>query len=320
MATSTIHIGRLPDNILLEILSYLPVKDRCISGRVCRRWRKIVADNSLWRHVDLLPYKLNLHKMWKIIRAHLSECLQTLRIASMYFHSKTRAEVKPALSLAMLKDLQERCPSLAWLHLEPGRVTEIPNASLLPSSLTHLTLRKCFWEPHWLKGSAEHFSNLVYLDLSNTVRVDNHDMKDIGQFTQLRTLKLDNCYRLSEPGLQEIAKTLTSLTSLSLQCCDTTDLVVHHMARHLTALRDVDLSGSKSLTESCLPSLVEGLTDLEQLSLNNCKNITANALMPLQESTSLRRISLVHVDAPILESDVAPWRENMPHCTINIAV
>ena len=217
----------------------------------------------------------------------------------------------------MLEELRGRCPGLTWLHLEPGNVTNLPSATLLPATLTHLTLRRSTWQPRWLKDCADHFPSLVHLDLTDTVRVDNHDMKDIAQFTQLRTLRLDNCYRLGEQGLQEIAKALTSLTSLSLRGCDSSDLVVHHIGRHLTSLQDLDLSGSKSLTESCLPMLA-GLAKLEELLLNECRNLTVNAFVALRASCSLRKMSLVLKDDAISEDDVVHWRNEMPKCTILI--
>lgn len=316
METGTTHFDRVPDNIVLDILSYLSVKDRCVSGRVCRRWRKIVLDNSLWRHVNLLPYQVELRKLWKLVRAHLSDRLQTLRVRGV-LDTKTH-EVKPPLSESMLEEVCSRCPKLWWLHMEPGSITNITSATLLPSSLTHLTLRRCTWQPRWLSGCHGHFSQLVYLDLSDTVRVDNYDMKDVANFTSLRTLKLDNCYRLSEQGLKEIVQNLTQLTSLSLRGCNTSDLVIHHLSRHLTALEDLDLSGSKSLTESSLPGLVEGLPSLKCLKVDNCVNLTVKAFSALCCSTSLRTVSLVLKESGLTEESVRPWREKMPLCTIVI--
>uniref|UniRef100_A0A8C5VJS9 F-box and leucine rich repeat protein 12 n=1 Tax=Microcebus murinus TaxID=30608 RepID=A0A8C5VJS9_MICMU len=45
--------AELPDSVLLEIFSYLPVRDRIRISRVCHRWKRLVDDRWLWRHVDL---------------------------------------------------------------------------------------------------------------------------------------------------------------------------------------------------------------------------------------------------------------------------
>ena len=194
------------------------------------------------------------HTSWTCARCeswYELTCLRTLRIRGLR-DTKTH-EVKPPLSERMLEELRGRCPALSWLYTW--------NLEMWPTCLVQPFCQGPWptwpwgswstWQPRWLKDCANHFTNLVYLDFTDTVRVDNHDMKDIAHFTKLHTLMLDNCYRLSEQeGLQEIVKALTLLTSLSLRGCDTSDLVVHHIGRHLTALQYLDLSGSKSLTES----------------------------------------------------------------------
>ncbi|XP_014451620.2 S-phase kinase-associated protein 2 isoform X2 [Alligator mississippiensis] len=50
-------LDALPDSLLLEILSQLPLRERLRGARVCRRWCRLVQDKVLWRHVDLTPYE-----------------------------------------------------------------------------------------------------------------------------------------------------------------------------------------------------------------------------------------------------------------------
>ncbi|EDL25117.1 F-box and leucine-rich repeat protein 12, isoform CRA_d [Mus musculus] len=52
----------LPDLVLLEIFSYLPVRDRIRISRVCHRWKRLVDDRWLWRHVDLTLYTYEVHR------------------------------------------------------------------------------------------------------------------------------------------------------------------------------------------------------------------------------------------------------------------
>uniref|UniRef100_A0A8C2MMQ1 F-box and leucine-rich repeat protein 12 n=1 Tax=Cricetulus griseus TaxID=10029 RepID=A0A8C2MMQ1_CRIGR len=52
----------LPDLVLLEIFSYLPVRDRIRISRVCHRWKRLVDDRWLWRHVDLTLYTVCVHR------------------------------------------------------------------------------------------------------------------------------------------------------------------------------------------------------------------------------------------------------------------
>ena len=58
--------------------------------RVCKRWGRVTKDNKFWRHVDLRPYKLDIGKMWKIIRKHFSHVLLTLRMRGYMDRGKYR--------------------------------------------------------------------------------------------------------------------------------------------------------------------------------------------------------------------------------------
>ncbi|XP_073778507.1 uncharacterized protein isoform X2 [Danio rerio] len=46
-----------PENILIDILSYLSVQALVRNSRVCRRWQQLVKDQRLWRCVDLSSLK-----------------------------------------------------------------------------------------------------------------------------------------------------------------------------------------------------------------------------------------------------------------------
>uniref|UniRef100_A0A8C5SDJ3 F-box domain-containing protein n=1 Tax=Laticauda laticaudata TaxID=8630 RepID=A0A8C5SDJ3_LATLA len=46
-------LSSLPDSLLLQIVVWLPPRDRVGVARVCKRWHRLVRDRFLWRHVDL---------------------------------------------------------------------------------------------------------------------------------------------------------------------------------------------------------------------------------------------------------------------------
>ncbi|XP_031159163.1 aurora kinase B isoform X2 [Sander lucioperca] len=48
-----------PENILIDVLSYLSVRELVRAGRVCKRWKRLVKDQRLWRFVDLTAWKGN---------------------------------------------------------------------------------------------------------------------------------------------------------------------------------------------------------------------------------------------------------------------
>lgn len=281
------NIEQLPDNIILEILSYLSVKDLCISGRVSRRWRRIARDNSLWRHVDLLPYRLVPQRIWKVIRTHLSECLLTLKIKG-FVDTGLPNQKKHSLTNAMLQDIKERCPNIRELHLH-GCNTEILDVSLLPVSIKSLTIASSSWQPRWLKQAD--LSNLVYLNLNESVRVDNFDLDDIIKCSNLKKLVLEKCYRISDPGFQKIATNLTNLEELDLSGTQCSDLALHHFSRHLVNLRTLVLKRCNNITNSGLFTLVTGLKKLECLDVTKCKQVSKTGITQCKDnSKSLKEI------------------------------
>ncbi|XP_034240533.1 uncharacterized protein LOC117644924 [Thrips palmi] len=60
----------LPDAVLLQILSWLPVEDLLRAARVCRRWRKLTARPEAWRRADVVVTSSTCKKqMWLLERA-----------------------------------------------------------------------------------------------------------------------------------------------------------------------------------------------------------------------------------------------------------
>ncbi|OWF41271.1 F-box/LRR-repeat protein 12-like [Mizuhopecten yessoensis] len=305
-----VNINHLPENILLEILSYLSVKDLCRTGSVCRSWRRVVRDNTLWRHVDLLPYRLNLQKMWKVIRAHFSECLLTMKVRG-FVDSGGRKQKKPSLSDAMLRDLGERCPNICDLHLHMCKTDNI-SAGNLPGSLTRLVLHGCSWQPRWLKGNENNLKNIVDLDLSCCCRVDSFDMHDIGNWTRMKTLKLNGLYRLNEKGIKHVATSLPLLERLELSYTQCTELAVHHISRHLKNLRHLNMSNCSLLNDSAVETLSSGLQKLEYLDLKSNSRLTISGLSSLK---ACKRLSVLVFDFND-DTEKQLLQAELPNCTI----
>ncbi|KAM6952469.1 aurora kinase B-like isoform 3-T3 [Lycodopsis pacificus] len=53
------NLDYFPENILIDVLSYLSVRELVRAGRVCKRWNRLVKDQRLWRFVDLTAWKGN---------------------------------------------------------------------------------------------------------------------------------------------------------------------------------------------------------------------------------------------------------------------
>ncbi|XP_064606850.1 F-box/LRR-repeat protein 12-like [Liolophura sinensis] len=295
MASSQASLSALPDNILLEILSYLPVKELCMAGRVCRRWRRVVRDNSLWRHVDLSSYSLNLQQMWKVIRTHFSPVLLSFQIKGYCPNSKTSGPTrrkKQVLSSAMLRELKDRCPSIQTLCLYHCFTKNI-DAVDLPSSLSTLVIKKSIWEPKWLELVLKKntLPNLTHLDVSDCVRFDHIDLQQISTSgLNLQVLKMNGCYRIKEKGFTCLSHGMPTLKILELSDVNLTPLACHHIGRNLNQLKHINLQKNGGLTDDCLAAVISATTELEFLDISHCDRITNKGLQFLIKLKKLKTL------------------------------
>ncbi|XP_061182468.1 F-box/LRR-repeat protein 12-like [Saccostrea echinata] len=282
-------ISDLPENLLLKIFGYLPVKELCIIGRVCRQWRRIVRDNSLWRHVDLLNYRLDLKKMWKVIRSHLSECLISIKVKGFMDTGKPKSGAH-SLSDAMLNDLKDRCPNLEEIHLKNCNTTNL-NPKLFPSTLVKLTLENCAVQPGLMKNFSQDLPQLLFLNVSGTVRFDDIELSYLCQAEQLKVLIIVNgCYCVSVESLSKIAQNLKNL--LELELADTgikntnqnLELAVHHMTRNLSSLQHLNFKGCASLSPVILQNLLSGLKKLKILNIACCSDVKYTSLVSMEQN------------------------------------
>ncbi|XP_041358086.1 F-box/LRR-repeat protein 12-like isoform X2 [Gigantopelta aegis] len=231
--------------------------------------------------------------MWKVLRAHFSECLLTFRLRGFLDPSGTKWK-KHSLSDAMLGELRDRCPRIKSLHLEQCNTDNL-TSDKLPSSLTQLTLRNCSWQPRWLKPSDQILSNLKHLDLSQTTRVDNFDAEDISTFSSLEELKLNSCYRVGETGLEKLTK-LSRLRELEISGTGCTDMALHHICRHLGDLRRLNISKCTKFTGSSIQNIGLSLKCLEYLNVSECTQLNLAWLQCLSGCSKLREIDVSGVN------------------------
>ncbi|XP_005091874.1 F-box/LRR-repeat protein 12 [Aplysia californica] len=284
-------INQFPEALVLEILRYLPVKERCIAGRVCKRWRRIVSDNSLWRHVDLLQYRLDLPRMWKVLRAHFSPCLLTMKVKG-FAHAASRKRKKMSVSDSMMKELSFRCPNLTVLHLHDCN-TENLSFDSLPCSITSLSITSSSWTPRWFKDKHDHLPSMHTLNLTSTIRLDRFDLEDIALMSGLKKLSLCGCYRVRGSDIEVVAKKLVNLESLNLSSTNIDDLGIHHITHNLVNLRELFLDSCEVISDASLASIGVCLTKLYMLDISHADKVTMEGLKALFRLDKLKFVTFV---------------------------
>ena len=100
MATKLIE--KLPESILLNIFHCFAFKDLGRVAMVCRKWRRIAYDHSLWRDADLRGLDLTEKSLALIDR--ISPVVSTMNISGC------------ALTVAFITAIAEKCVSLKTLR------------------------------------------------------------------------------------------------------------------------------------------------------------------------------------------------------------
>ena len=91
--------NQLPTEIILKIFGYLSLKDLCRTARfdfryklatffsncffksVCKSWRRIAHDETLWYHIDLSKLEvIDLKRLWKLIRQPYASRAKSIEI------------------------------------------------------------------------------------------------------------------------------------------------------------------------------------------------------------------------------------------------
>ncbi|CAH2273641.1 F-box LRR-repeat 12 [Pelobates cultripes] len=306
----------LPDNVLLEVLGFLSVRDLIRSGRVCKRWKRLVMDKTLWRYVDLTPYKLNSKILWHLVRHCIGTNLQTLKVKGL-LNSVSKQEF---LTPAVLQVIEKRYSSLEKLHLEETNLRSL-SYECFPSSLKTLELFQCEIPLTWFRTSQsknKSLPNLENLNLRNVSSFSDHLFQTICKLSSLKTLCLSGTYRVTDIGIQNAVPYLKGLQHLKLHDCNITNITLHLIGCHLKHLRSLALRNFGSLTDAGLSCLSDVKT-LEKLWLNCCFRLSSNCIISV--CGNLPFLSYLNLNGILFEGQgLEEIRKSLPNCRITNSV
>ncbi|KAM6229475.1 LOW QUALITY PROTEIN: F-box/LRR-repeat protein 12 [Spheniscus humboldti] len=294
-------------SVLLQVLALLPLRDRLRAARVCRRWRRLALDRTVWRHVDLSPHRVSSRTLWHLVRRHLRDSLQTLRAGTLCCGGKQRL-----LSPALLAALGRRAPRLRRLCLAETDLRPVPYESI--PSLEALELSRCEIPAGWFCGSAARaLPRLQCLVVRNVPAFSDHHLLNVFQ-SRLKTLSLSGTYRVTDQGIQRAAPHLEELERLVLRRCIIGDSAVDFVGRHVKRLRFLEISDAYSLTNVGLAHLA-ALRCLETLCLDLRDKISRAITALCQALPQLRHLKLG--GAGLEDGAIDKLQASLPHCSFS---
>ncbi|KAF7729417.1 hypothetical protein EC973_004396 [Apophysomyces ossiformis] len=293
---------QLPDELQIKILGFLYVQDLLKATAVCRKWRRLAFDGSMWTKLDVTPF-------YKVIPA---EEIVRLGVAAGTFlkvanfrgciqltgHGlRTLASYCPNIQALYLKDCRRlSTPSIAYFlqnvrHLrvlDLSSLDSVRNSTLyVVAELTQLEKLNLGWcrniSGQAVRAIAQGCRGLRYLKLNGCPQLDEATMAILGQLPCLSHLCLAYCTSLTDNGLLEFLQSSSSpLTHLNLSSCSRlTDASLRHLALHCKHLSHLELAGCILLTDQGFCYLALRLRTLVNLDLEDLQQITGATVKAL---------------------------------------
>ncbi|XP_043940625.1 F-box/LRR-repeat protein 12-like [Protopterus annectens] len=304
----------LPEDILVEVFFYLPVRDLLRISRVSKKWRRLISDKRLWKDVDLTPYKMNSKTLWHLLRRYFSSSLRSLKVRGC-LHSVKKQEV---LTEAWLSELGKRCSGISHLHITEMDLRTL-SCRCLPTSLTRLEIAHSEISVNWFseatkpgKCSAPKLTSLI---LRNVPAFSDHHLQNLSPRHPLKTLVLSGTYRVTDKGIEALATSCKEIVHLKLHRCQISDSALHFVGRHLKQLHSLNLTNIPALTDAGLTCLAS-LKKLESLNLKYCCQLSAGGItFVCKQLPSLKYLNLDGI--ALEEHTLQNIRHSLSSCTVS---
>ena len=269
----------LPEELILYIFSFLNNSNLATCARVCKQFRRIASDESIWTTVVLKrKHNINDRILSKIARKHLSSltitqcngksisaagvdnllrvCSQSLRILDV---SGTTCGV--FAGEAFIINVAEHCNGIhsldvSWSNVGNSGVEAIAAAS---NRLVRLAINGC-------QAVTDEAVNFV---------TEKH-------YATLEVLELFGCFNITPASINIIAQKCKQITVLNLgQCHKVSNASLCNIAKGLLKLENLDIRGCKQVRDSSLREIIMNCQWLSTLVIANCPYLTDSTLVTL---------------------------------------
>ncbi|OCU02597.1 hypothetical protein XELAEV_18008360mg [Xenopus laevis] len=298
-AQSVISWDALPDELLLGIFNYLHLIDLLRASRVCKRWQRLLTDESLWHSLDLTGK----HVADGVIGRVLSLGVVLFRCPRSCIGEPMFTKTRPlrlhhmdlsncTISVGALQSILSRCFKLQNLSLEGLVLSDKIISSVSQNEdLLRLNIGGCSgFSSESLSEMLSNCSRLDELNLSWCDFTADHVKSAVGHLPGSLTQFNFSGYR------QNLE--LSDVKTLVTRCPELTDL---------------DLSDSVMLTPDCFPVLQQ-LLHLQHLGLSRCYQICPSTLLEFGKKTLLKSLSVFGI---VSEGSVQILKDSLPHIKIN---
>ncbi|KAH3859996.1 hypothetical protein DPMN_022886 [Dreissena polymorpha] len=278
--------NNLPDEIIVNIFSYLKVQDLCkYASPVCHKWRALVKDHSLWHVLDFS----NFHNLSSF------NLLQVIRRAPLLRKLSLRGRVN--LSPVEIAIICESCPRIQELDLGfCSDVTEtvlqiiIENCSVLQKINVeggNYIGKRC------LQVMSQSLS-LTALNFSHCMTIQNDDVRQLAEHLKIIAINLDGNNFITDSGVFSLVKLQSAhLQELELDGAEITDASLYSISQCMD-LQRLGISFCECLTDQSLQYL-KNCHNLEHLRLRKGSDFTQAGLSAFFKSGTLAHLRTLNL-------------------------
>ncbi|KAM7425907.1 hypothetical protein ABFA07_022724 [Porites harrisoni] len=225
----------LPDDVWLEVFCFLSQKDLLRAALVCRTWKRLSRDSSLWSCLDLQPYARSLREdiILRLLNTLFAPLGRQLNLS------------KNLVTTEILKTIFETCHRLQSLSLNNSRFHSIGP---------------------WLERRVDQVETLVFLDLRNASGFAAGIEDMLQKAYNLKYLGLHCC--ISPRLFRSIFSRKHQLRILDCTQCDwVTDDSIHIVAENCPFMESLTVAKCRNIQGKSLSSLLSNCPKLKTLIL-----------------------------------------------------
>lgn len=280
----------LPYELKLEVFSYLSKQDLFQVAMVCKEFRTLAYDPSLWKSVvvksdarskEILPL-FNRAQMLEHLTVRASREVNSIAVNSNKLPLLRSLDMgfSPHVSSETIALFVKNCPLLSYLNVEGCRDVDEDAVSQICK-----------------------FQHLRSLILSHCCLVtDDAIMALSTNCPGLRFFNADGITRISDRAVCCLARNLSKkLVWLELDGEELTDASFYAI-KHCTELETLFISYAENLTDASL-SCIEELRNLKRLKLRRGPKLSAEGIRKMFMGTNLQNLTFLEFDSLSLDDD-----------------
>eukprot|EP00742_Colponemidia_sp_Colp-10_P009391 GILJ01010238.1.p1 GENE.GILJ01010238.1~~GILJ01010238.1.p1 ORF type:complete len:481 (+),score=32.45 GILJ01010238.1:84-1445(+) len=276
----------LPDELIIfRLFPWLDIGDLLAAASVCRRFHFLAGDKTLWRSVDLTPYRTGVSNidMSKLLFAR-APSIRNLKLCRL-----------PFVSTKLLQDLAGRASQLRELHLcFAVGITDDAIVALAQFSplLERVSLEQCVGLTDVsVVALAQGCRRLAKLDVRRCTLLTGRSLLALSQSSKhLEHFNASHCVAVTEEALLTLSSSCSRLRTLRLHGCFLPSRnFISRLQLALLHLEELDISSSNPFVRQSCVSDADLLSmgrawgsRLVRLTLfNRCSHITDDGVTAL---------------------------------------